>query len=720
MILQVHQTLHGYSNGHRLLEASVKLSVEAQRTMLAMSDLSGTSQISGFETYITSYPLTGTPYYAFARTWLAPELPRPGCVWTHSLLLDFQLLRELNDMRSLLSLLRRPTADSTDWRSYGVPIRASLVDPEIGLTAEISPALSILKTLYESPDSAAWLSAPTARQYEDLLVAIWSQQWPDLRKRFSYCSGALSPRFLDGRALDLQVAPDHEIARWPRLVSNERRIIAERSLDVDSWLSLAAHDLLELGDHGVRDFLRSCGDESIDGRRSFVPLLTTYAELERVRTGNEPLSALTETIAKAFPLPTEGSALKKSLYGKHRGDGRSHLLVDESELLNELGTTPYGGAFDAAVLDIGNRVLDLWDNDRPAGIYLLEHAVASEGSPLRHVVMTAAAESAKPTDLALAARQENGILLGTLLKLRPSLAASAELWSVAAGAQQFLIGAILAADPEPEELRPIIGGAVVSGRDGLASLFMQWLGDRALAALLDWVDKDANEGDSLPSEWLSELSNRTTFVVDWLQRHRPERPEVLGLSATVLDPEDSRVKQLGASMWMPLAKGLAERDDQSLAKHVFLLALGLQNVGFGADELAVGSFETVHGAAASGTLLPSSWQTLERFLPSAGFGKDWDRCERLRRGLIFAFVEHGWRPELILRAAGNEDTFRRLIDTASSTRPGKRFLSRLEKLYLSGQLSLSTPQADLLAVKRGARNSKRVERHVAVDDPRTD
>jgi hypothetical protein len=45
----IHQSLHGYSEGHRLIESSTKLPDEIARLVLRMSDLSGGSVFPGFE-----------------------------------------------------------------------------------------------------------------------------------------------------------------------------------------------------------------------------------------------------------------------------------------------------------------------------------------------------------------------------------------------------------------------------------------------------------------------------------------------------------------------------------------------------------------------------------------------------------------------------------------------------------------------------------------------
>jgi len=49
--------LHGYAEGHRLLESSIEVPEDLTRLVLRLSDLSGSNISSGFEEYITGYPL---------------------------------------------------------------------------------------------------------------------------------------------------------------------------------------------------------------------------------------------------------------------------------------------------------------------------------------------------------------------------------------------------------------------------------------------------------------------------------------------------------------------------------------------------------------------------------------------------------------------------------------------------------------------------------------
>ena len=55
--ITIDQTLHGYSEGHRLIEGSVKLPQPDARTMLVLSDASGSGSRIPPNGYLTGYPL---------------------------------------------------------------------------------------------------------------------------------------------------------------------------------------------------------------------------------------------------------------------------------------------------------------------------------------------------------------------------------------------------------------------------------------------------------------------------------------------------------------------------------------------------------------------------------------------------------------------------------------------------------------------------------------
>ena len=113
--------LHGYRQGHNYLQGSIILSSSHDMDKIAtLSDWSEYVGIDNRRDYITGYPLDESPYYVIAKTWYAEGMRRPGCVWTHSLLISKNDLGKIGDFRSLLSVFEAPVSelekyDSSHW-----------------------------------------------------------------------------------------------------------------------------------------------------------------------------------------------------------------------------------------------------------------------------------------------------------------------------------------------------------------------------------------------------------------------------------------------------------------------------------------------------------------------------------------------------------------------------------------------------------------------------
>ena len=123
--MRVHQAVLGYDRGHRLIGSSTDLNSLSKHLLLQLSDRAVEVQEIPKCGYLTGYPLAEDGLYVLARTWAAPEMPRPGCIWTHSLFVSFTKLAQLEDPRSLLPAFRRPSL-SEDAGTYTLPIRLEI------------------------------------------------------------------------------------------------------------------------------------------------------------------------------------------------------------------------------------------------------------------------------------------------------------------------------------------------------------------------------------------------------------------------------------------------------------------------------------------------------------------------------------------------------------------------------------------------------------------
>lgn len=206
--------IHGYRKGHQLLASSVTLSKDDQSLLDRLSDVSGSLRPKEeFKPYLTAYPLPSGTYYVIARTWQDPSISRAGCVRTKSLLINAGLWARKPPLTAILHLLG----------SAELPIDGDAVSVQLEeqLKERFPPVLKfnadeLLEALFlEEVKPVVVFDVP-----EPDLVAlrILSALWPDIRRRFSLTTFALSPRKIDGRDLDLVFAPSSSRAKfsdWP-------------------------------------------------------------------------------------------------------------------------------------------------------------------------------------------------------------------------------------------------------------------------------------------------------------------------------------------------------------------------------------------------------------------------------------------------------------------------------------------------------------------------
>ena len=185
----INQTLHGYNQGHTLLESSILIRSDDKRNLMIMSDMSGSSMQQGFDEYITGYPLKEMNMYALARTWNAPEMKRPGCVWTHTLLINFSDLIKLNNYSNFIGLFKRPT-ENIDYSYYRKPfeliVEEKVICSSSFLNDNINPDLikEIISQLYKRNNSSVLIQSQNSLKFENLILSIWIQQWPRLKRNF--------------------------------------------------------------------------------------------------------------------------------------------------------------------------------------------------------------------------------------------------------------------------------------------------------------------------------------------------------------------------------------------------------------------------------------------------------------------------------------------------------------------------------------------------------
>lgn len=659
--LTIGQALHGYADGHRQLALSAPLRPRDIRTMLVLSDLSGAGIQIDETGYLTGYPLNESKIYAIARTWAAPEMPRPGCVWTHTLLIDFADLAGMSDFNFILSLFRRPTGANTSEYSTTLEARASVSTEGIEPGAE-KFAYLLLSALYGFPKQGIIASRPNSVGFERVVLALLAQQWPRLRRVFRFCTLAASDRSTDGALFDLQLLPSLERSVRARF---DGATEALEPIEREAWLDTALNDLVHPNTNQFRTYLQRIGGDVASGREAFRSLCQLHALIQEFETVPDAVNLAITLLDRDL-----GSDQARSA----RGIVASAVLEHSRQL-------------EAEPADFLLRNLDLAEPEAFAkGGELLGRALWRQNPSTFNKLMVGGERQRQVVERTLASLADEDLVSGIarspniarmVLSYRPDLLALDVLWR----RDLVPVEAISTLLNGRSNLRADVVAAIVSaGRIDLASHSISAVGE---LTLLQIVAAEFNRSGSDPETlaiWLKLVVLDSAVLAQFLAEQKVVSWDLLSAIASLVTP-DSVPNDYGDDPWLMAAQVAASGDKSSapafLAAFLLSRALGLRSRNPG--ELAQFGFEAVHNAAEQNLISDHAWDLLKLRLPWSFNWFDWDRCQRIRAAVAELFVARDLAPQAFSSITRDARLFAILAATVAGGSHGRQYLKRVRR-----------------------------------------
>lgn len=682
MIIKVHQALHGYADGHRQLACSTKLSPKDAKLVLVMSDVSGSGVASEGSSYLTGYPLAEGGMYALARTWSAPEMPRPGCVWTHTLFIDFPDLAAISAPSGLDKLFVRP--DSSTWSSYSMPGTLDVLDgdePELRMPAlEEDWLAAVLNGLYESSSSRVVAKRDPGVPVDALALRIWDQQWPRLRRSFRFCTFTTKDRSTPGASFDLQVLPGSDVSSRARL-PNTLEVSSMPYEAQPDWLMTLMDDARRPNFGGLRDTLKRLGADILGGREA-MPVFCSFHGLTSGSVSLTQLHRAIEMVNKHGPLSTSDLA---------RAQIADHVLSN--------------------VQNADDMALDyLWDQWRHIDPARLKQRLpivaaplwrASQGrllAALRNADDDAKAGGAAqvlkavPTDELLADWPERDVPLRELLQVRTDLVEVPAFWSVVdiRSPREFN-------DCDMTGMTDSAAVALVRGmvREPAMRAAVQVLGPLRVLNLVQSLSNSSESGGR-ELRWVSYCVEDASAVAEFLsQVQTPAASLLLEIAGSA--PPDSVPNRYGDDPWFTALLKLRQARGAlpiRLAAYGFARALGRSSRNVA--ELLQMTFEQLHLEVSNSSLYDDDWRLIEQRLPWVSEDKRWNRAARLRTAVASAFIERRlWARAFAWMAADNR-VFVALMEEVADRWGGERFLKAVAESIQQEHDALSRDRRDLI------------------------
>lgn len=661
----IHQAIHGYRDGHRLLSSSMSLPPEATRTMLVLSDMSGPSMQPGFDEYLTAYPLPGMELFVLAKTWYAPEMQRPGCVWTHSLLIPRSHIG-IVPTTSLLRAFRRPQREGVDSAATkSVELDESTPDPTTpdGF-ADRGLAAAMISAVLGQPRPVI-IVAETAAQFEAVFLRLWEELWSAERTRFSFCTGALMPRVNAGVLLDLQAVPRAiPPSQFRKSASSALFLDLRAPGKPEAWVDLVLDGALK-GDATFRAWLEEAA--GADAGRAVVPSLAPIFG-EWHATGSSARSALTSVVSAKDLEVGARNRLVGMVFDRANTESGA---VGRRELLHVLCAHRDTDLAPMAPM-LEEQTMRLFEESRSEGVALVLSLLCSELTEVGERVLRVAVLLLAPNDVETFGDAQ-APFLPTIVGASPTLAQSPILWRRVGGRALDVLSQLGGTSLDDKARGSIIDAIFSSGRDVPVEAIIHFGGKVAILRALSALTAGQLQ---FSWQWRTALSAQPHTVLMWLESLSSPSHHDLELGSRFIGPKVAPSRL--AAVWK---SGITNSGSVTPRIAAFGLTLALWEADV-KSSLLTSCFQPTYDAAGSLRLDYEEWDWLKEQAPSVSWYRDWDRCERLAAALARLLEKRQASLETLFGIVHRRSAIRKvaaILDEEWGTRPYLKVLRNAVK-----------------------------------------
>jgi hypothetical protein len=677
---KIEQALFGYDDGHRLLDSSTRLLGSERERLLLLTDLG--PGLSGLRAdgYWTGAPLPETERYALMRTWPAPEMSRPGCVWTHVLLIPFEYIRSVWTLEGLTQWVVRPSGVN-----FGPAYSRSLSTEEIEHSDVQRDEVKrngwdVVSCLYYTDCTGGVPSSQDALGM--MAMKIWSQQWPELRCGFSFRTigkpslGKSTLLTFDMGVTEGQLQFQKESPAASLYLMNHRGAKVREAL---------ADDLVAPAETDLRAFVHLYG-EDFPKHGVWVAFLASVRErLGNLRMRPQEYRALLEDVAQALPLRNDGLRLK------------ANLLTDSPESSFELPLDWFVEAleyFGKHPLDEGLPELQItepliaqtWQTRRDQLLRVVRALAAQNSSPQTTRLMEALSRMPYADDL-MESLTDLPDVRRALVKSNTALLQSERLLRVPSKELLTWI-----ADLSEEQVREL--GLIPRLLASTSTEIAESLCDRFPGEVLRAVCIGRGRlGPSLEvHDHILQFAGKVAarfLQVEFL--NSLDTTSALYSFGSMLGFVNSKTIAVGSVVWVPsLRKATKDSTEaQTQVLSAFLMALALARPQQGSEFIFEYSFDLLHRAMRDSALDYQASVILEGQLPEVSWWRRWDSCQRLRLAVVRAFVHGEMNPESFLQLTRDTSVMSQMFEQLESMEDARFYLDRVRQ-----QLSAAKHQGD--------------------------
>jgi hypothetical protein len=704
-VITINQCLHGYKEGHQLLASSRDLTTVEKKILLFQTDLSGSYVDEGFDSYITGYPIPIESIYVFSKTWYAKEMKRPGCVWTHTLLINFSDIGKIPELSILTKLFKRPTSNESG--SYNEAMNIDLA-PLLKIVENasdeiVTDKLCFLNALYENPESTIIVTSESSIRYEEAILKLWSDQWPRLRRNFMFCTGALGLKKLDQKEFDFQIIPNQNILTVSRQSKRPYLVNIDDNHFKSKWINI----LTKSPKQSIRKFLWTYGTD-IDGERDkYIPLLLVYEILYKSKSEIN-LKELCHILNEHFTSIEDAKFLKKSLF---KAGGL--LLSIENKLVEFLITSNEIQFIGIDELQLEDRLFELITKVDITFADFLRIIKNAKPNIISNKIWNKL--PLKNIDY-VALLKEQADFVSILVKMYPEFAMNSEIWKLDYKIQVKICHELFESG-KIKNWTPYLSSVLEAGSDIIFE-FRKSIGQDVVIQSLDWLNEKGN-ADTLNAEWEKHIFQKEKCLLTWLSEFDKNlSSRIIILIFSYYNSTDIQRLNVSISSWVKGYENLKKSSiDDSFVVYVAcsMLSIGLTKKHLQSYLLIEVTFHDVYIYASSFKIKENIWKIIPKeieeeeskyFLLFSYKGTNakkksnkiasWDYKKLLIATLCRSYIKNSWPLQSFLKTLDIQEEFSEAVKYCLSFGKGVKFFNQLSYEIRRGKIRANTYQHILI------------------------
>lgn len=663
--VEINQCIFGYEEGHRLLAASHKLPDEAASLLLLYSDLVPGLPSGSFKSYWTGVPIASMKSYALMHTWPAPEMPRPGCVWTHVLLINFADVAAFSNLGVLRDVFMRP-ARLGEYAGYAraISVETPPLDKGDRTVVPTHDLLRVLRALYAQ--GAKGILSGREGDCEDAIFAAWSQQWPRLRRSFSFRTAPVDAEANSSRfRFDLNTIPS--------LPTQTGATSLGEAAVTEPWERVALADL-HGGSSEFRRFLWRYGSDQRRGKERFRFLAELYAATRDWNPSNGEAFLVLKHVAKTLPEPSDGKLLKEDLVSAGHSEYSVLPPIPPLSILEFFASGADQGSMPLPPETAFDAVHDLWF-EQPTKILAVAERAARQNSVVADQILTRLSRMAIAEDF-LEISRGHTLVREHMVAANPNLIDSEALLEV----DQPELNRLLQLVSEPELAAKITKRLLAGSDTDAAELMMLRFPDVVERQVLDAVATFiVGKGPDVPAPWMEVVRTNQPASLALRLLSQAHKTSALAACASLLQFDVKAGLTVPSVTWANALVG-AEDDVAGPFRQrldTYLLMLALAQPMHGCEPIFERTFEPVHRDVRESRVPEDVFVSLAAVLPNLFWWDQWDTGLRLRVAVVSVYIDAGLDPQSFHLLTTDPSLFAQLVKIAERSNAGRHFLERI-------------------------------------------